>query len=270
MNILIRSVFLVLVLTFVYSCEEITDWDFKSGDNGILAVEAIITDEFKIHEILLSLSSSSPNDLPSPATGADIVLNAGNEAFHFTEDILHPGIYKSEKAFSAKLNTDYILEILWNNTVYTAENYMVQIIPFTPVTFKTVVGTDSLTFDQVPPAFSPHEQAMYEIIVDWSGIVPAERTQAKYLFYTLSTIDVNQVFKPAKQTPIFPKGSKVIEKKYSLNNNAADYFRAVLMETEWQGGAFDEASAPVRGNINNGAFGYFGVCAVLSDTLIAQ
>ena len=270
MNILIRYAFLIVLLIFVYSCEEITDWDFKSGDNGILAVEALITDEFKIHEILLSLSTARQNDIPSPAVGAEISLKSESETVLFTEDILHPGTYKSEKAFSAKLNTDYILEIRWNNTVYTAENYMVQIIPFTPVTFKAVVGTDSLTFDQEPPAFSPHEQAMYEILVDWSDIVAAEKTQAKYLFYTLSTVDVNQIFKPAKQTPIFPKGSKVIEKKYSLNKNTADYFRSVLMETEWQGGVFDEASAPVRGNISNGGLGYFCVCAVLSDTLIAE
>ena len=50
----------------------------------------------------------------------------------------------------------------------------------------------------------------------------------------------------------------------------AAYLRALLMETEWQGGAFDEASANLPTNITNGGLGYFAVCGVLADTLVAE
>lgn len=260
----------ILMFLFVCSCEEITEWNYKTGDNHILTVEAIITDEFKYQEVLLSLSTIDINAIPAPASGAKIVLKGGNETFTFSEDHSQSGLYKSDKAFYAKLNTAYSLEIDWNNKLYEAENDMVQIIPFTPVTFKPFNDTDSLTFDQTPSAFSPHEQAMYDISVDWSELISSGKTESRYLYFTFSTIDVNEIFKPAKQIPAFPKLSIVIEKKYSLNKKDAAYFRSVLMETEWQGGAFDEASAPVQGNISNGGLGYFCVCAVLSDTLIAK
>jgi hypothetical protein len=266
----LKPYYFLSILILFFSCEEITDWNLKTGQNKILVVDAIITDEFKNQEILLSLSFDGMNDYPEPARGAKIIIKEGNEIFHFSEDQEHPGHYKSDKEFSAVLNKDYELEISWNNNDYHAENNMVQSIPFTPVTFKPVSGTDSLTFDQTPPLYSPQEQAMYEITVDWSDIISSEKTRAKVIYYTFNTIDVNEIFKPAKQSVLFPKGSKVIEKKYSLNSKTANYFRSVLMETEWQGAAFDEASAPVSGNISNGGLGYFCVCSVLSDTIIAR
>lgn len=268
-NIMKFIVFPVALILFS-SCEEITDWDFKPANSNTLSVEAIITDEYKTHEIILSLSFPRINEKPLPATEAEIALSTGNDIVLFTEDQLTPGLYKSNKAFQAKLNLEYSLEIKWQNQLYKAVNDMVQVLPFEPVNFKPFSGSDSLTFDQLPPAFSPDEQAMYEITVDWSEIKPSEKTQSKYLYFTFSTIDVNEIFKPDRQIPVFPGGSKVIEKKYSLNKKTAHYFRSILMETEWQGGVFDEASAPVKGNFSNGALGYFCVCSTLADTLIAN
>ena len=46
--------------------------------------------------------------------------------------------------------------------------------------------------------------------------------------------------------------------------------RALLMEAEWQGGVLDEASGSLPTNISSGGLGFFAVCAVLSDTLVAQ
>ena len=48
-----RHIFLVLVLTLSFACEEATDWDYETGENGKLVVEAIITNELKKHEIFL-------------------------------------------------------------------------------------------------------------------------------------------------------------------------------------------------------------------------
>ena len=267
---ILKYYFLILTAILICSCQEITDWKFKPGDNDALVVQAIITDEFKKQEILLSLSYNGINDQPDPVSDAEITIIGGNETYYFYEDPVNPGRYQSDKIFSAILNVDYKLEISWNNRIYKAENNMVQVIPFTPVTFKQFQGTDSLTFDQIPPAFSPHEQAMYEIDIDWSHIFPSDTSKAKVFYYTFSTLDVNEIFKPGKQTVIFPKGSTVIEKKYSLNPQTAQYFRALTMENEWQGAAFDEASAEIPTNISSGGLGYFCVCAVLTDTLIAQ
>ena len=139
------------------------------------------------------------------------------------------------------------------------------------MTFKPYGGTDSLVVvDEVAPLYAPDEQAVYEINIDWSHLTSEEPNHAKLFFYTFSTVDVNELFKPPQENVPFPKGSIVIETKYSLNDEFAAFYRALAMETEWQGGVYDENSSSLPTNISNGAHGFFGVSAVLSDTLVAE
>jgi hypothetical protein len=146
---------------------------------------------------------------------------------------------------------------------------MIPVYPFNRMTFNPY-GNDSLTVGNVAPIYSPNEQAMYEINIDWSHLTDVQPNHAKLFYYTFSTVDVNQLFRPEKETVPFPKGSFVIEKKHSLNDDFAAFYRALAMEANWQGGVFDENSSSLPTNLSNGAVGFFGVSMVLSDTLIAQ
>lgn len=259
-----------LILGLLTSCEEQTDWVFQPLENGALVVEAIITDEFKTQEVLLSRSYDHLNGKPVPVSDAEVRVIGGGKLYIFQSDINQPGRYVSTQTFSAQLGIPYTLEIEWNGTTYLAENEMTAVSPFNRLAFKAADGTDSLSIDEVPPLYLPHEQAMYQLDIDWSNLVNSNTARAKMFFYTFNTIDINEIFRPPKETILFPKGSMVIEKKYSLNPAFAAYLRALLMETEWQGGVFDEASGSLPTNISNGGLGFFAVCAVLSDTWVAK
>lgn len=261
---------IILLSSFVFfSCEEKTDWNYAPDENGTLVVESIITDQYQNQEVLLSLSRDNINDLQLPASNAEIRLTSKGKSVVFDEILSQPGRYVSEIPFSAKLNQVYQLEINWKEEKYAAQNYMVQVTPLTEISFKPE-GTDSLSLNFVAQQYSPHEQAMYEIDIDWSHLVNSDSAKAKLFYFTFNTIDVNEIFKPAKDNIKFPKGSVIIEKKYSLNPEMANYFRSMLMEIEWQGGIFDETPSSLPTNISNGGLGLFGVSAVLSDTLIAK
>jgi len=260
----------LIALVLFPSCELPTDWHFQSPDAGALVVEAIITDERKIQEVQLSLSYDDLNGEALPAAGAQVRVSGDGEIFDFAEDPVNPGRYVSEEEFSARLKIKYTLEIQWNGAAYEAENSMVQVIPFQKMTFKQYGNTDSLVVGEVASLYSPHEQAMYRVDIDWRHLAGTDSARARMYFYTFNTVDVSEIFRPAKETVVFPKGSIVIERKYGLNPEFAAYLRALVMETEWQGGAFDEASSSPPTNISNGGHGFFGVCAVLSDTLIAE
>ena len=263
--------FLVLVmLLIVFGCEEQVDWQFQPQENGALVVDAIITNEFKMQEVRLSLSYSGLNGQPEPVSDAEISISDGQNIFQFMEAPGDAGKYFSEEPFATQLGKIYTLDILWNSQEYSAENEMIAVFPFNTITFASYGETDSLTVNEVAPLYSPDEQAMYEINIDWSHISNVEPNRAKLFFYTFSTIDVNELFKPSKETVAFPKGSIVIEKKYSLNEDFAAFYRALAMETDWQGGVYDENSASLPTNVSNGGVGFFGVSAVLVDTLIAE
>ncbi|MBK7335157.1 MAG: DUF4249 family protein [Saprospirales bacterium] len=260
----------LLALTLLPSCEEPTDWQFQPLENGALVVEAIITNELKNQEILLSLSYDDLNGQPAPATGAELRVAGGGETYLFQEVPGQPGRYLSEEAFAAKLVINYTLDIQWNGGNYLATNRMVPVYPMKRLDFLPYGATDSLVIGEVAPIYLPYEQAMYEIDIDWTHLVNSDSARAKMFFYTFRTLDVNELFRPPRETVVFPKGSIVIERKHSLNPDFAAFQRALAMETEWQGGVFDEASSSLPTNISNGGHGFFGVCAVISDTLIAE
>ncbi|MBK8491065.1 MAG: DUF4249 family protein [Saprospirales bacterium] len=252
-------------------CEAPTDWTFHPLENGALVVEAILTDELKTQEVSLSLSYNDLNGQPVSVTGAEVRITGGGAILDFAEASSRPGTYLSTQVFAAQLFTNYTLEINWEGETYEAENSMVQVIPFQKWTFNKVGATDSLrTIASVPSLYSPHEQAMYEVDIDWRHLAGSDSARAKVFYYTFNTVDVNELFRPPQETVVFPKGSIVIVKKHSLNPAFAAYCRALLMETEWQGGVFDEASSSLPTNVSNGGVGFFGVCAVVSDTIIVN
>jgi hypothetical protein len=265
----IRYTSALLLLLLLLSCEEQTDWTFQPLENGALAVDALITDEFKRHEILLSLSYDELNGEPLPATDAEVGIVGGGQTHLFRPDVTMPGRYVSWLPFAAKPGIPYTLVINWRGETYEAENTMIEVLPFKQLTFQSA-GEDSLRIGEVAPQYLPYEQAMYEVDIVWSHLVNREDARAKLFYYTFSTIDINQLFRPEKETLAFPKGSIVVERKYSLNPEFAAYLRAMLMETEWQGGVFDEASGSLPTNISNGGLGFFAVCAVKEQTFIAQ
>ncbi len=260
--------FLVMTLMLI-SCEERIDWNYNITDSGKLVVEAIITDEYKYQEVVLSLSRDDINGTQIPATGTIINLISENETYSFRENTSSPGTYLSENPFAGKLNKIYILEIKWENNTYRSKSIMKPVAPMNKITFKQTVD-NKFTIDEVAPQYSPDEQAMYEIDIDWSHIENSDSAKAKLYFFTFKTIDVNEIFRPAKEIVKFPRGSIVIETKYSLNSQMAAYFRAMSMETQWQGGVFDEASGELPSNISNGALGLFGMSSVIKDTLIVK
>jgi hypothetical protein len=269
-NFFAPLLFPLLCMLFLSSCEVPTDWDFQPTDNGVLVVEAIITDEFGPQELRLSLSYDALNGQPAPATGAVVQISGGGETHAFQEASTAPGRYVSQQPFAAKLNTDYSLEIEWAGASYSAQNRMVQVVPFQPVTFAPYGATDSMIIANEPALFSPHEQAMHQIDIDWTHLIPGDTSRAKVIYYTFNTIDVSGLFRPEKKPVPFPRGSIVVQSKYSLDPAFAAYCRALMMETEWQGGVFDEASASLPTNVRNGGLGFFAVCAVLRDTLVAE
>ena len=111
----IEYIYFLLVGLIFIGCEEKIDWKFPDQESGNLVVESIITDEYKKHEILLSLSQASMGDASMAAIDADINLIGSNDIYTFTESQSFPGSYESDKSFAAKLNINYQLEINWNN-----------------------------------------------------------------------------------------------------------------------------------------------------------
>ncbi len=266
-----KQFFLALVLLLsISACEEATDWDYETGENSKLVVEAIITNELKQQEIFLSLSYDDINGQPLPASGATVMMNNGVNEVAFFEDSLQSGHYLSEFEFATQLNKDYFLDIGYAGESHHASTGIVPVFPIPTPTFSPAGQNDNLRTINPPSAYSTLEQAMYEVDIDWSHLTNETPNRARQIFYTLKTVDVSEVFKANQLEPKFPVGSIVTVKKYSLNDDFAEYIRALLLETEWQGSILDESSSSLPTNISGGALGFFAVCSVLETSVVVE
>ena len=264
----------LLILLFT-ACEKKMEWELNNINNNSIIVEGIITNENKQHEIKLTKPVSNLNERPENVSGATVLVYDGSNTYFFVEDDNSPGVYKSENSFIGVINKFYSLKIRYNDKTYKAGNYMIPVNLFTPLIYSFNPDTSLYYISNVANVFSSEESAMWEILIDWSHLpeysgTPEELTKAKLYYYTLKTIDINQVFAPEKETVYFPEGAIITQRKYSLNQQHAEFIRSLLSETEWRGGFFDTAQGNVKTNLSNGALGYFGLCSVVSQTFVVE
>jgi hypothetical protein len=258
----IHSIIIASVL-FGVSCERENTWDIKPSARLIVA-DCIITNEHKQQELRLFYSNQELNQIPEPVSGAIIKVNRGVFSVNFIEDSVVPGLYRSEVPFMASAGRDYMLTIQVDGIQDTAIAEMTAISPMESI---SISASDSLFRFNYAKSNRP---SMMEVYYNWSSDTAYSKeygaTQASETFYSLDNIDVSKEFAPAKLTILFPHQTQIIRRKYSLSEEHQEFIRAMLMETEWRGGLFDEEQGNVPTNFKHGIKGWFAACMVLTDT----
>jgi len=267
--------FILFLLIFLSACEEKIDWELQTEKVNTIVVDAIITNELKYQHIHLTKPFTSQNDSGEPVSGAQVYISAKNFTTLFLESPENPGHYFSDYPGAGSIDVNYQLHIQHKGKTYTAEAYMIPVLPANLPTWEYDAGKDLCKISWNASQYNPSEQAMYEAIISWSHLVDTTLTDtltiARIKFYTLNTINVSyNIFPQDKEEVWFPRNSIAIIKKYSVTNEYGDYLRALLAEAEWQGSLFEEARGNLPTNISNGGLGYFSACSVISDTLIVQ
>ncbi len=267
-------VFFISLFSVLSSCEKRTNWNLDLANEQFLIVDGIITNEFINQKINLSLSFKELNGEPEYVSNAGITIFDGDNTFNFIEDTI-PGNYLSENKFTAVINKTYTLNIQYNNNIYFAEAKLLPVSITQALPYKQVSDT-SLYYIAAPDvAFNPDEASMIEVILNWSDVagyenLPANETKAHMFYYNLTTIDVNQIFHPDNELILFPSGTSMTQKKYSLSKEHEAFIRSLLIETQWNGGNFDIEEANSYTNLSKGALGFFGASSVISYTAIIQ
>ncbi len=274
-NIYRKTVLLLTtaMLLIIFACEKIKDWDLQTEDLNKLVVEAIITDEYKTQEVILSQTITNMNNSPAAISDATVLISFPPYEIHFFEDEDKPGTYYSEIPFKAIPDVTYHLSIEYKDEIYEAEATLAHVYPFTPPPFyyDEELGLFTLYFNTYQ--YNPFEQSMYEVVVDWGHLPgysdPDSLSIAKMQYFFLKTLDVSYIVFPQDREQVyFPGGSIAVFTKYSLNDEYAAFLRALLIESQWQGAIFEGARGNIPGNVSNGALGFFAVCAVLKDTVV--
>jgi hypothetical protein len=267
----------ILVLFLALSaCEKQTDWSLQESKLHAVVVDGIITDEVRTQSLRLTYSTDTLNEVPLPVVGAQVIVSSNGNIYQFHESIADPGNYKSDSQFAGLPGQEYSLLVTDSNQVYSAKARMGSGIgnSFT-FTYVRNTSTNLFQFNSGPDAYTTLTPAMYELILDWSNVpgyqdADPDSTHARLYYYALTTLDVSELFAPAKEKISFPAGTLIIERRYFLTNEYAAYIRALLLETTWQGGYFSSATANMPTNLSNGAMGYFAASQVTTQIEIAH
>lgn len=275
MQKLIKYLMIILLLP---SCEEQFDWNLQTLSNDLMVVDGIITNELKVQNIFLSKTVDGVNDPPLPVTGATVLVSSDQLTYTFHEDPLKPGNYLSDQAFIGIKNRTYSLLITAGNKVYSAKALLAPAIPMLEFLFLRYQknGNDNKSrITWVANPYNSERPAMFEILLDWSSVhgyenVSPDLCKAKLFYYSLPSLDVSEIFAPTLEKITFPSGTLITERRYSLTDEHAAFIRAVLLETTWQGGFFNTASANIPTNMSEGAVGFFGACGVVEKQKTAD
>ena len=256
-----------LSLSF-FTCEQTIEWELQNDGDERLVVDALLHDQEEIQCIRISAVYDDINGSGTEIQDASVIVIANTKRYIFEETPGSPGLYKSIEAFGLINNIDYSLEIEHGGSFYTARSRIAPVAPIPTLNFSPFGQSDSLTLDELP-RFNNNQQALYIIEIDWTHLSNQNDARAKLVYFTFSTIDLEEFLQPQSQEVAFPIGSVVFINKYGINDEFASYLRATALETDWEGGFFGSQSDTPIGNIE-GALGFFGTCSLLRDTIIAQ
>ena len=267
-----KVILFIFVFISLTGCVKKSDWPVNSQPFELIIVDGIITDERKIQTVRISFPVTQLNATALPVAGADVLISNEDSTWQLTENPINSGLYETDQTFIARLGKTYSLLIYLDNRIYSAKAYMVPGSSFRELQYVKNSDNDWFHIDWVASAFSSHDPAMWEVLLDWSQVPGFENTDPancnnRMLFYTLPTLDISQIFAPEMEKIFFPAGTIINERRYSITPEHAEFLRELLLETNWAGGLFSLANANVMTNLTNGAMGYFGVCAVTTLSL---
>lgn len=264
--------FFLIVLILFISCEKPYNKSITEKTDNVLVVEGMITNEKTNHLVKLSKLSNKLNNNET-VSDAFVAVTTGDSIYYFKESSTNPGFYYSEKAFYGVINRYYYLYVEYQGKKYSATTFMQPVTDIPKLKYSLKENTNLYSIDFVAEPLVADNPAKYELHLDWSfvdGYQNKKNNKALLYYYSLTTIDVSQLFAPEQEIVYFPMGTQIIEKKYSLNQSHESFIRSLLAETKWSGGYFDEAHGNLQSNINNGGLGYFAASTVISDTIIIE
>jgi len=276
-KIFIGTIFSLLLLS---SCTERID--VKLGETyDRLIVEGNITTDTIEHSFYLSKTSSYFANQPSPKiSGASILLedDLGNTT-KLTET--EPGHYITPNNFFGIPERTYQVQIDLNESIgenksFEASSKLVSVNPIDSIgiAFNKFMGRHGFWFVKLYAKDPAGVENYYMFRVFNNGQLLSD-TLDKVSLTDDRLFDGNYTygigvayFEHVDDKPPFKIGDTVVLQMSGLTKEQFVYLNEVIRATSFQNPMFGGPPANVKGNINHGAFGYFGAYSTTYSSLI--
>jgi hypothetical protein len=263
----IQSIIVVLIIIIISGCQKVINVDLNEAEPQIV-IEGLITDRGGPYRVTISKSGSYFDQPTFPAvSGAEVIItdNAG------TADTLKetkPGIYLTSKIHGIPGRT-YTLKVKSENKEYTGSSTLHSNVP---VDSLILVKDTSTQFDfgrdprdrediELHCLFKdPEEKNFYRIKVIINDTINVESYRLYDDQYT------NGGYTELRVAHVAVGDTDLVE-LVSLDQQTYWYYRT-LADVLHTNPVFGSTPANPNTNLDNGALGYFGACAVSIKTII--
>jgi len=272
MKSITHILFLVIGCIWLFACEEKSDLLLKTSETDLIVVEGIVTNQKISHRIKFSHTYTSQNETPPPLTPDTVLITDGENVYSLTESPLGSGTFYTPP-FRAVFGRAYFLVFFYQGEQYTAVDSPPPGQPLSPLSYEQIDENATMSRQLILGDTTSTSSNFVEHEVNWentSACSPSDDCFSRLVYYDLKTIDVQEIYKPEKEELLFPAGSQIVRKKYSVSEPYEVYLRSLLSETEWRGGIFDIQRANVTTNLSEGAIGFFAASTVVIDTTIVE
>ncbi|MCW0481539.1 DUF4249 domain-containing protein [Gaoshiqia sediminis] len=264
--------FFPAVLAALFSaCTERVEIDLKEAGEPKLVVFAEITNERKAHALYLSRSVPYFYNQEGPVVaGATVRISDGTNTTQLTEDITQPGVYLTPEDFAGipgftyrltiedvDVNDDGIAE------TYSAETEMKNTVPVEHITVIYNSRWDG--WEVKLYALEPGETTDYYLFKVYKNGVLYTDTIDNYWttddkFFNGNKIDgpIVQYFDEEKGEIVNP-GDMVTLEMAGITKEYYEFINALQQEVNEKIPLFSGPAANLKGNISNGALGFFAV-----------
>lgn len=219
-----------------------------------IVIEGALSNAMTSHIVKISRTQAYFDDTPPQMVeGAIVSVEDSSSTYYFTET--SPGIYFLGY-LRASPGQEYVLNVELGDQLYTASTIM----PRTPVIDSISFEVDDSDHDWVFVKMYGQENTLPGDYYFW-GVYKNYIYQSDNItkLHFLSDILINGSYLNGLkvQTVEARPGTRVSLQMASISRDYYNYSIAILKETVYNTGPFKPAPASLKGNISNGALGFF-------------
>jgi hypothetical protein len=266
----ILSVFLLAILS-VMCTERI---DIHLDDSYVrLVVDGAITTDTMAHTVILSKTTSYYYNQVAPmVTGAEVSISTDGIRYDLKE--VKPGVYCTEPSVYGITGKVYTLNIrlseeLGGYTDYTAGSTLYEVSPLDSIALAYHPDWSENGFWEVKSFFSdPSTKDYYRFLISRNGTILSD-TLAEWFVTDDLFLNGNYVYDApvafldqSAADEVLKSGDTVMVEMNSIGKEYAEFLWEAQSEIMGSNPLFGGPPANVKGNINNGAIGFFAAYSV--------
>jgi hypothetical protein len=275
-----RILVIILLSVKAVSCTERINIDLDEGDVR-LVVEGSVTTDTMVHKVILSKTTSYYYDQKAPVvSGATVSIRGGGSIIQLQESA--PGIYATDSAFSGKPGMEYTLDIALDNpvngySVYSATSVMSEAVSIDSLQLLFHPEWSEKGYWEVKCFFQdPPAADYYRFLVSRNGTLITDTLNEWFItddrFFGGHYVEGTTiaVLDQGSDEEMLKDGDVVTIEMNSITSDYAGFLAEAQAELMGSNPLFSGPPANVKGNIDNGAIGFFSAYPVSRASVIVK